>query len=176
MAEEEAQGEEGKKKKPLLLIIVAVNVLLAGGAAAFIFMRGGGEAPPAEGAPADGGSDPDGDGADGMSASGKGAARAQGPLVEFAPIVVNLNEPEGARYLKIQIFVQLANDKFSDDVERAKPIVRDAFIRELSDLNFRQTMGNKAKLAIKRRLLKRFNESMGADAAVDIHITQFIVQ
>ena len=61
-------------------------------------------------------------------------------------------------------------------MEEAKPIIRDHFIRELSDLNFRQTMGNKNKLAIKRRLLKRLNEAVGTDAAVDIHLTTFIVQ
>ena len=37
-------------------------------------------------------------------------------------------------------------------------------------------MGNKNKLASKRRLLKRLNEAVGTDAAVDIHLTTFIVQ
>jgi flagellar FliL protein len=175
----DAEAPPPKKKKPLLLIIIAVNVLLGGGAAAFLMLRGGHEAPPAEGDEhgekgGDAHGDGHGDGEEPARAPKNG--RQQGPLVEFSPIIVNLNEPEGARFLKIQVVVQLANDSFSDIVENAKPIVRDHFIRELSDLNFRQTMGNKAKLAIKRRLIKRFNESVGADAAVDIHITQFVVQ
>lgn len=180
MAEEtEATGEEQpeKKKKPLVLIIVAANVVLIG-AAVPLFLMGGDEPPPpaaAEGAESEGeeGAAAEGEGAE------KGAAQdvsAKGPLIEFNPIVVNLNEPEGARYLKIQLHVQLASKKLEDDVNESKPIVRDAFIRELSDLNFRQTMGNKAKLAIKRRLLKRFNQSLGTDAGVNVHITQFVVQ
>ena len=72
--------------------------------------------------------------------------------------------------------MQLTNAKMTSTVEESKPIITDHFIRELSDLNFRQTMGNKNKLAIKRRLLKRLNEAVGTDAAVDVHLTTFIVQ
>lgn len=173
MAEDVAEQQPPKKKAPIMLIIIAAVVVLGGGAAAFFLLAGGGgAAPAAQGATAAGQGGDDHGGAQGNPAS----AASHGPLIEFMPVVVNLNEPEGARYLKIQLYVQLANSRRSDDVEKAKPIMRDAFIRELSDLNFRQTMGNKAKLSIKRRLLKRFNETMGADVAVDIHITQFIVQ
>ena len=170
----------GGKKKPLLLIIIGVNVLLGGGAAAFMMMRGGGapeEAAGEHGAAAEGEHGAAGEhGEDAGHGGPSKASKVQGPLIEFSPLIVNLNEPEGARYLKIQVVVQLANDNYLDQVEHAKPIVRDHFIRELSDLNFRQTMGNKAKMAIKRRLIKRFNESVGVEAAVDVHITQFIVQ
>lgn len=175
-----APGEEQeapKKKKPLVLIIVAANVVLLGAAVPLFLMGGDDEAPPTaaqEEGEAGHGEAAEGDGHGEAAAAKKGAAK--GPLIEFSPIVVNLNEPEGARYLKIQLHVQLASPKEADDVNEAKPIVRDAFIRELSDLNFRQTMGNKAKMAIKRRLLKRFNQSLGTQAGVDVHITQFVVQ
>jgi len=174
-----------KKKKPILLIVIAANVLLGGGAGAFFFLRGnsGAEAhAPNKGhGDDDGGHGDEGHGDEASTVESHGShssrqARTQGPIVIFDPIVVNLNEPEGARYLKIGLAVQLANDKLVDAVETAKPVVRDHFIRELSDLNFRQTMGKKNKLSIKRRLIKRFNEALGTDAAVDIHITQFIVQ
>lgn len=162
MSDEESQDETPKKKKPLLLIIVAANVLLGGGAAAFFFMRGDASAEaPAEGADA---------------AHAPRDALTRGPMIEFMPLIVNLNEPEGARFLKISFSIEVANEKMQEPVEAAKPIIRDHFIRELSDLNFRQTMGNKNKLAIKKRLLKRLNEAVGTDAAVDVHITQFIVQ
>lgn len=185
MAEEttpEGEAEPKKKKKTLILIIVAANVVLVGAAVPFVLM-GGDEAPPApakaEGEHAEKGDHgkegEHGEDKEAEPASAKGGV-AKGPLIEFHPIVVNLNEPEGARYLKIQLHVQLASSKMTDEVNDSKPIVRDAFIRELSDLNFRQTMGNKAKLAIKRRLLKKFNQSLGTDAGVEVHITQFVVQ
>jgi flagellar FliL protein len=172
MAEEESNEESGKKKKPLLIIIIAANVLVVGGAAAYFMGKDSGEAKAATAA-ADGaeggghGSDADG---------GNVPASGAGPIVPFDAMVVNLNEPEGARYLKIQIAVQLTNAKMTSVVEESKAIITDHFIRELSDLNHRQTMGNKNKLAIKRRLLKRLNEAVGTDAAVDIHLTTFIVQ
>lgn len=179
MAEEtEATGEEQpeKKKKPIVLIIVAANVVLLGAAVPLFLMGGDKEAAPVAAEHGEGEGEDGGGAEEGGEKPAAKEGAAKGPLIEFSPIVVNLNEPEGARYLKIQLHVQLASQKEADDVNDAKPIVRDAFIRELSDLNFRQTMGNKAKLAIKRRLLKRFNQSLGTDAGVDVHITQFVVQ
>ena len=189
---DEEDNEEGKKKKlPLALILVGVNVLLGGGAAAFFFLNGnasaggGGHAPAADhgegGDDHGGGGDDHGGGDDGHGGGGghgedHGAVASGGPMVTFEPIVVNLNEPEGTRYLKIALSVQLSSSKMQGTVEDAKPAIRDRFIRELSDLNFRQTMGKKNKLAIKKRLLKRLNDAVQTDAAVEIHITQFIVQ
>lgn len=176
MADEENQ-ESGKKKSPMLLIGIIGGVLAVGGGgvAFFLTQSGGGEA---KAAPVDGeGGDAHGEGGDGHGGEGPAVpASGAGPIIPFDAMVVNLNEPEGARYLKIQIAVQLTNAKMTSVVEESKPIIRDHFIRELSELNFRQTMGNKNKLAIKRRLLKRLNEAVGTDAAVDIHLTTFIVQ
>lgn len=64
----------------------------------------------------------------------------------------------------------------TSEVEQLKPVIKDAFIRDLSELNFRQTMGAKNKTVIKRRLLKRFNEALGADGGVEVLFTDFVVQ
>jgi flagellar FliL protein len=161
----EAAEETPKKKgKTLILIIVAANVLLGGGAAAFFVLGqggGGAEAEPASHDSAD---------------AAAQAAKSGAPITEFPPIIVNLNEPEGTRYLKTTIAIQLANDKLQADLEQLKPVIKDAFIRDLSELNFRQTMGAKNKSVIKRRLLKRFNEAVGAEAGVEVLFTEFVVQ
>jgi flagellar FliL protein len=160
----DAQNEEPKKKgKTLILIIVAANVLLGGGAAAF-FVLGGGGGGQAEAA---------GHGSPDAAAQ---AAKSGAPITEFPPIVVNLNEPEGTRYLKTTIAIQLSNDKMQAELEQLKPVIKDAFIRDLSELNFRQTMGAKNKSVIKRRLLKRFNEAVGSEAGIEVLFTEFVVQ
>ncbi len=155
-----------KKGKPVVLIAAVLVVLGGGGAAAFFVLGGsggsGGEAPPAHGAA--------------TTEEGKSAASLQGPIAELPPMIVNLNEPEGTRYLKATIAVSLSDEKVTAEVDRLKPVIRDQFIRELSELNFRQTMGAKNKLAIKRRLLKRFNDLLGPDAGTEVFLTEFIVQ
>src|SRR5262245_660598 len=135
-----------KGKKPILLIVIALVVVAGGGGAAFMLLGRG--APHVEGEPAAG-------------EHGNRPAVGKGPIAEFPAIVVNLNEPEGTRYLKATIAISLVDDKVVSEVERLKPVIKDSFIRELSELNFRQTMGAKNKLAVKRRLLKRFNELLG---------------
>jgi len=154
------------KKKPILLIVIALVVVAGGGGAAFFLLGKGAPAPHAEGeaAPAGGGE------------HGNKPSVGKGPITEFPPLVVNLNEPEGTRYLKATIAISLVDDKVVAEVDRLKPVIKDAFIRELSELNFRQTMGAKNKLAVKRRLLKRFNELLGGDAGTEVFLTEFIVQ
>jgi len=162
----EAVATEPKAaKKPMLLIIIALVVIAGGGAAAF-FMLGGGKSSANHGEVADGKS----------GGEGGGKPVGDGPIAVLDPIIVNLNEPEGTRYLKTVIAIALSDDKVVAEVERLKPVIKDHFIRELSELNFRQTMGAKNKLAVKRRLLKRFNELVGPDAGTDVFLTEFIVQ
>jgi flagellar FliL protein len=152
-----------KGKKPILLIVIALVVVAGGGGAAFMLLGRGAPGPHAEGeAPA--------------GEHGNRPAVGKGPIAEFPAIVVNLNEPEGTRYLKATIAISLVDDKVVSEVERLKPVIKDSFIRELSELNFRQTMGAKNKLAVKRRLLKRFNELLGGDAGTEVFLTEFIVQ
>ena len=165
MSDAPTDETEAPKKKPVVLIIIVANVLLGGGAAAFFFLRsGGGHAKAAEHAPKK------------EAHLEPAAPGAVGPIVEMKPILVNLNEPEGTRYLKTTIAVQLANEKLEPEVKKREAVIQDHFLRTLSDLTFRQTMGNKNKLAIKQRLLERFNDAMGTEAGTAIHFTQFVVQ
>lgn len=167
MSDAVAVASESKPaKKPMLLILIALVVVAGGGAGAF-FMLKGGKGPAAH---AEGGAEGKADG------EGAKAVVGDGPIAELPPIIVNLNEPEGTRYLKTTIAIALSDDKVVAEVERLKPVIKDQFIRELSELNFRQTMGAKNKLAVKRRLLKRFNELVGPDAGTDVFLTEFIVQ
>jgi flagellar FliL protein len=165
MSEAPAAAEPKKGKKPVLLIAIALVVIAGGGGAAFFMLKGGAAAPPA------------GEHAE-AKAEGEASKPAvgNGPITVFDPIIVNLNEPEGTRYLKTVVAIALVDDKVSAEVERLKPVIKDQFIRELSELNFRQTMGGKNKIAVKRRLLKRFNELIGPGAGTDIFLTEFIVQ
>ncbi|RMG97476.1 MAG: flagellar basal body protein FliL [Deltaproteobacteria bacterium] len=165
MSEPPNEETEAPKKKPVLLIVIVANVLLGGGAAAFFFLRGGGDHAKAAGHEAKA--------EEHLAMPQPGAV---GPIVEMKPILVNLNEPEGTRYLKATIAIQLANEKLEPEVKKREAVIQDHFLRTLSDLTFRQTMGNKNKLAIKQKLLERFNDAMGTQAGTAIHFTQFVVQ
>jgi flagellar protein FliL len=147
-------------------VLIALALVVVGGAGAAFFVLKG-----------NGGGDAQGAHAPTTAEDGsKSTASLQGPITEFPAIIVNLNEPEGTRYLKATIAISLADEQVVKEVERLKPVIRDQFIRELSELNFRQTMGAKNKLAVTRRLLKRFNDLLGPDAGTEVFLTEFIVQ
>ncbi len=169
MSDAESNDDEPKKKgKPIILIAAAAVVLLGGGGGAAFFLTGGGGGHGEEAVK-------DGGGEHG-AADAAAAAKAGAPIVQFPPIIVNLNEPEGTRYLKISLAIQLVDEKTAAELEELQPVIKDAFIRDLSELNFRQTMGAKNKAVIKRRLLKRFNEALGGGGGVEVLFTEFVVQ
>lgn len=168
-AESNDDEEPKKKGKPIILIAVAAVVLLGGGGGAAFFLTGGGGGDHGEEVPKDAGGEHG-------AADAAAAAKAGAPIVQFPPIIVNLNEPEGTRYLKIALAIQLVDEKTATELEELQPVIKDAFIRDLSELNFRQTMGAKNKAVIKRRLLKRFNEALGGGGGVEVLFTEFVVQ
>ena len=106
MSEAAAAAAEPKKgKKPMLLIIIALVVVAGGGGAAFFLMKGGGSAPAhgdGHGAAAGGEHGEKAEGGDHAA-----PAVGKGPIMELPPIIVNLNEPEGTRYLKANIAISL---------------------------------------------------------------------
>lgn len=172
MSDAESTDDEPKKKgKPIILIAVAAVVLLGGGGGAAFFLTGGGGGDHGEEVVKEGGG-----GGEHGAADAAAAAKAGAPIVAFPPIIVNLNEPEGTRYLKIALAIQLVDEKTAAELEELQPVIKDAFIRDLSELNFRQTMGAKNKAVIKRRLLKRFNEALGGGGGVEVLFTEFVVQ
>src|SRR5688500_17277996 len=53
-----------------------------------------------------------------------------GPTAPLDAFVVNLNEPGGSpRYLKIALELELSSNEATADVTRAKPALRDEFLR-----------------------------------------------
>ncbi|MFH1810662.1 MAG: flagellar basal body-associated FliL family protein [Pseudomonadota bacterium] len=117
------------------------------------------------------------------------AAAAESPPVEAKPIVtpvsgprlaletfvVNLDEPGGNRYLKLQITVELQREEarapFNEDVAR----VRDGLIAYLSSQRLDDIRGAEGKLRIKEGIQERLSElTPGLVRAV--YLTDFVVQ
>lgn len=101
-----------------------------------------------------------------------------GPTVELeAPLVVNLNEPKGGRYLKALVIFEVANKDAAKDFGKMQRVIRDDLIRFLSGLRVKQTMGEKGISDIQAEMVKRADKHLGgANRVTRVFFTEFVVQ
>ncbi|MDZ7642539.1 MAG: flagellar basal body-associated FliL family protein [Desulfurivibrio sp.] len=158
---EEPENEEGaqpKKSKTMLFMIMGVVLLLLGGGGFFAYTTF--LAPPAEK----------------KVESEEEKANAIGQLLALEPFVVNLADPTGKRYLKIQLEIELENEKALKKAERATPRLRDNVIMLLSSLSFEEVMTPEGKIRIRDELLERFNVVLRPLRVRNVYFTEFVVQ
>lgn len=99
-----------------------------------------------------------------------------GEIYALEPFVVNLADPAGKRYLKIQIEIELENLRALENAERATPRLRDTVIMMLTAMSFEEVMTPEGKIRVRDELLERFNVVMRPDRVRNIYFTEFVVQ
>jgi flagellar FliL protein len=95
--------------------------------------------------------------------------------VDLEPFVVNLADPETARYLKVKMVIELNNETMKAQVDKLKPKIQDTIILLLTSKTFEQIRDGKGKQKLKQELTLRLNEILGAGAVSDVLFTEFIV-
>lgn len=159
MAEEtknEAQEKEvkkiSKKKLLLLLIIGVVIIILAGSVIAVLStLKGGGE-------------------------KAKEKSSKEMVIYSMEPVVVNLFDPTGKRYLQVSFSFELRDKKLEEEIKNNEPKIRDIIISILSTKTPEDVLQPEAKDLIKAELLQKINSAMGEEVISNIYITQYIVE
>ncbi|ADH86406.1 flagellar basal body-associated FliL family protein [Desulfurivibrio alkaliphilus] len=141
-----------KKSKTLFFIIVGVALLLLAGGGFFTYTTF--LAPPHD----------------------EDAREPLGEMFALEPFVVNLADPTGKRYLKVQIALELESERAVENAKRAEPKLRDTVITMLTALSFEEVMTPEGKIRIRDELLGRFNVVMRPDRVRNIYFTEFVVQ
>ncbi len=159
-AEEEAPPK--KKSKALFFIILSVCVILLGGGGFFAYMKF--MAPQQD--------------AEAVNESSEPAPPVDtvGEIFALEPFVVNLADPKGRRYLKVQLKLEIENPEALERTQKAAPKLRDLVIIMLTSLTFEEVMTPEGKIRIRDELLERFNQVMRPDRVKNIYFTEFVVQ
>jgi len=169
-----------KRKKLGLIIGAAVLVLAGGGGAAYFFMNK--SAPAAEDDSGHGGASEHGAAAE-ADGHGKAAGGAKG-AAQYLPLqpafVVNLNDPEAARYLQVDMEVMARDSKALDDVKNNMPRIRNSVLlllgsRQASEL---ATRADKEKLQadVAAEIQKVLNELPGKPKIETVYFNSFVMQ
>uniref|UniRef100_A0A7V5XIA5 Flagellar protein FliL n=1 Tax=Thermodesulfobacterium geofontis TaxID=1295609 RepID=A0A7V5XIA5_9BACT len=159
MAEEaktETQEKEVKKvsKKKLLLLLVMglVIIVLAGSVIAVLSTFKGSKEKEKEKSP------------------------KETVIYSMEPIVVNLFDPTGKRYLQVRLAFELKDKKVEEEIKINDPKIRDIIISTLSTKTPEDVLQPEAKDLIKAELLQKINSALGEEALLNIYITQYIVE
>lgn len=153
--EEGKAGKGGKKKLLIFLLLGILIIAMAGVGAFFILGKKEGE----------------------EGTKGKKATKAQQTVfMEFDPIIVNLLDPSGRRYLQVRLSLEVADKRAEEEIKKKEPKLKDSILTILSGKTVDEVIIPDAKDKVKSEILKKLKEEIGEDLIVNVYITQFIVE
>jgi len=151
--EQISKTKKGGKKKFLLFLIIGVLIIaLAGGVVAFLTSKKEGKE------------------------KGKVTRHKDTIIYNMEPIVVNLFDPTGKRYLQVSLALELENKKLEEEIKHNEPKIKDAIIMVLSSKTPEEVLQPGAKELIKNELLHKINSILGEKVVLNVYITQYIVE
>lgn len=167
-SEGEDDGAPKKKKlsgKLIVLIAAPVLLLVIGGVVLLLMMGGGDKSDVAVG----------GDGAHGEGGHGE-AVPHEVVFYELPSMLVNLNASAGgARYLKLQVSIELSSHEDIAQIEPLMPRIIDQFQIYLRELRVSELSGSAGMFHLKQELLRRINLSVPVPVK-DVLFTEMIIQ
>lgn len=180
-AVDEAVGAEApkKSKKKLIVIVILVLLLAALGAGGFFFYKwmgkraaGGGDNATEQKAETAHG-EKKGEAAQGE----KGAAvEGSGELVSIPPLLVNLAEPQGRRYLKLALDIEVKDKSAAEMLNKNMPKVKDALLLLLSSKTYEDLGSLENKILLKKEIVERLTLVLGEQKVLRVYITEIVIQ
>lgn len=178
-AEEVAlDGEAPKKSKKKLIIIILSVVLLgvlgAGGFFGYKWWMARSAAPAADNA-----TEQKAEAGHGEKKDEKGHAAAPdgaGELVSIPPLLVNLAEPQGRRYLKLALDIEVKDKLAADELNKNMPKVKDALLLLLSSKTYEDLGSLENKILLKKEIVERLTLVVGEQKVLRVYITEIVVQ
>jgi flagellar FliL protein len=187
------EGEAPKKSKKKLIIIIGISVVLlavlgAGGFFGYKWWMGK-KAAAAAGdnateqkveAGAHGEAKPDAK-AEGGHGGGKDEKKGEGgaggaELVSIPPLLVNLAEPQGRRYLKLSLDIEVKDKSVADELNKNLPKIKDALILLLSSKTYEDLASIENKILLKKEIVERLTLVLGEQKVSRVYITEIVIQ
>ena len=189
---EKAAAKKGLPINPMIIIGV-LSVVLAVGAAFFLVKMLSPQKPAAEkteGAEAgaekkEPGKEAKKEKKEGEKKKGHGKKGGEGgegeasesPFFSFEkPLVVNLAETNGERYLKVDLVLQMSAPELSEELLAKKAQVLDLLITVLSRKNLEAVATPVGKNMLKEEIMEKINAQLETGSISNIYFTEFVVQ
>lgn len=162
---EQAQDKgKGLSKKLIFIVAGVLLLLIAAGGAAFFWLN---REKPKDVATEESVSD---------SAGQQGTTGLIGPMVNIEPFIINILDPNGTRYLKAAITLEVKDPKAVDDINQRMPQLQDAILLLVGNKTFNELSDLQGKMQLRSELLERLNKILTAGSVRKIYFTEFVVQ
>jgi flagellar protein FliL len=100
-----------------------------------------------------------------------------GRVVALEPVVVNLAQTEGRRYLKASVHLEVPEEeKTAKEVEARKPQLLDLLVTTLAKKSLAEVTAPEALDTLRGELLERMGQALGKEKVRRVFITEFVVQ
>lgn len=101
--------------------------------------------------------------------------RSSGMVLPLPPITVNLQDPNGRRYLKLGLEVE-TNSDVAAQLRANSSRIRDAIIMLLAGKSYGDIATPDGKVLLKAEIGARLNQILGAQKIVRVYFTDFVVE
>jgi len=174
------EGTPKKSKKKLIvmigIIVVILGILGAGGFFGYKWWMGRSHTADSANATeqkAEGGHG--GEKKDGGK-EGENGAEGAGELVSIPPLLVNLAEPQGRRYLKLALDIELRDKAAAEQLNKNMPKVKDSLLLLLSSKTYEDLGSLENKILLKKEIVERLTLVLGEQKVLRVYITEIVIQ
>jgi flagellar protein FliL len=170
-------GEAPKKSKKKLFILIGISILLLAvlGAGGFFGYKWWMARKAAAGG--DNATEQKAEAGHGEKKDEKGAAvEGAGELVSIPPFLVNLAEPQGRRYLKLALDIELKDKAAAEQLNKNMPKVKDALLLLLSSKTYEDLGSIENKILLKKEIVERLTLVLGEQKVLRVYITEIVIQ
>lgn len=99
-----------------------------------------------------------------------------GPIYQFEPIIVNLNEEGARRYLKVSLNLELNSSEVIKEIELLKPRLLDSLITLLSSKTLKDIEGAKGKENLRKGIVAELNRHLNTGRVINAYFVEFMIQ
>jgi flagellar FliL protein len=100
----------------------------------------------------------------------------KGVQVQLPEFLVNLADPLGRRYLKLNIAVEVKNEKAAAALENNEAKVKDAILLLLSSKTYQDLSTLESKIELKKEIVERLNQILGGSKVLQVYFTEMVIQ
>lgn len=99
-----------------------------------------------------------------------------GEMFKLTPFVVNLNEPQGNRYLKATIELEMDSSALQAELDRRQSQLRDTVLSLLTSKSSKELQALEGKFRLRDELLSRINAMLVNGTVTRVYFTEFVIQ
>jgi flagellar FliL protein len=101
---------------------------------------------------------------------------SMGPVFALDSFIVNLLDQGGKRYLRVSISFELGDPKFSDELTKRLPQVRDCILMILPARKVDELQTTEGKNSLRTEIVTKLNELLGKEIVKKVYFTEFVIQ